>query len=103
MNKPIHTVADLGLVLRAARKSQQLRLDDLAGIAGVGHIFAREVEHGKETVQMGRVLRLLQELGVELSVKVPSDAIPYLKKLEESGLKPLKSRTQVRPPKSAQS
>ncbi|WP_217999616.1 helix-turn-helix domain-containing protein [Thauera butanivorans] len=92
MQKSIQSVADLGLVLRAVRKSQGLRLDDLAGSAGVGHVFAREVEHGKETVQMGRVLRLLEEAGVRLSVDISVDALPYLEALQATGLKPLKPR-----------
>ena len=46
MKHNINTVADLGLILRAVRKSQGLRLDDLAGSAGLGHVFAREVEYG---------------------------------------------------------
>ena len=33
--------------------------------AGVGPVFVREVERGKETVQLGRVLKLLSELGIE--------------------------------------
>lgn len=94
MKHSINTVADLGLLLRAVRKSQGLRLDDLAGSAGVGHVFAREVEHGKETVQMGRVLRLLQELGLQLSVDIPSGALEQFEALKATGLKPLKPRAQ---------
>lgn len=93
MKHTIHTVADLGLLLRAVRKSQGLRLDDLAGSAGVGHVFAREVEHGKETVQMGRVLKLLEEAGLQLSVEIPSGALEHLQALQATGLKPLKPRT----------
>lgn len=88
----IRTVADLGLVLRAVRRSQRLRLDDVAAFAQVGHVFAREVEHGKETVQLGRVLRLLSELGVRLEADIPSEALPELERLRSAGLKPLKRR-----------
>lgn len=100
MKHTIHTVADLGLLLRAVRKSQDLRLDDLAGSAGVGHVFAREVEHGKETVQMGRVLKLLEEAGLQLSVEVPSSAQAQWQALKDTGLKPLKPRARKRPPKA---
>ncbi|MEG2468997.1 MAG: transcriptional regulator [Comamonas sp.] len=93
MKHTINTVADLGLLLRAVRKSQGLRLDDLAGSAGVGHVFAREVEYGKETVQMGRVLKLLKEAGLQLSVEIPSDALEQFEALQSTGLKPLKPRT----------
>ncbi|MEZ2740868.1 transcriptional regulator [Comamonas jiangduensis] len=93
MKHNINTVADLGLILRAVRKSQGLRLDDLAGSAGVGHVFAREVEYGKETVQMGRVLKLLQEAGLQLTVDIPSNALEQFEALKSTGLKPLKPRT----------
>lgn len=93
MKHSINTVADLGLILRAVRKSQGLRLDDLAGSAGVGHVFAREVEYGKETVQMGRVLKLLQEAGLQLTVDIPSNALEQFEALQSTGLKPLKPRT----------
>ena len=88
----IRSVAELGLLLRATRKSQGVRLDDVAGSAGVGHVFAREVEHGKETVQIGRVLRLLSELGIELKADVPDEALEALHRLQSKGLRPLKPR-----------
>ena len=63
MQVPIKSVEDLGYAVRATRTSQELRLDDLAGCAGASHVFARHVEHGKPTVQLGLVLQLLHELG----------------------------------------
>lgn len=79
-----HTIAsalDWGLVIRAVRKSVQLRQDDLAGIAGVSGQFAVDVEKGKPTVQLGRVL-LLQELGIPLQVDIPDKASHYLLELK---------------------
>ncbi len=89
---PINRPQDLGLALRAVRKDQRIRMDDLAGSAGVGHVFVREVERGKETVQLGRVLRLLAELGLRLQVDLPARAMPAFEKLQRSGVKPLKRR-----------
>ncbi|MBS0349088.1 MAG: helix-turn-helix transcriptional regulator [Proteobacteria bacterium] len=86
MRVPIHTVSDLGLALRATRKAQGVRGDDLAGAAGVGHVFLIDVEHGKDTVQLGRVLRLLDEAGLRLTVDVPTEAEPVLATLRSNGL-----------------
>jgi transcriptional regulator with XRE-family HTH domain len=86
----------LGLLIRATRKSQNVRLDDLAGSAGVGHVFAREVERGKPTVQVGRLLRLLAELGIELKADVSSDVMQELARLEAAGVKPLRPRRDAR-------
>jgi len=82
MKKSVESVAELGLVLRAVRKSSGIRIDDLAGIVGVSKQFASDVENGKETVQMGRVLRVLSELGVRLSVEFQDSAAEELHRLE---------------------
>ncbi|MBK7900912.1 MAG: hypothetical protein KA603_00145 [Azonexus sp.] len=87
---PIPSPQELGLVLRATRKAQGLRLDDLAGSASVGHVFAREAEHGKETLQLGKVLALLVELGIRLQADMPDTAIEELLRLRQTGLRPLK-------------
>ena len=74
MKIPIHSVEDLGLTIRAVRKSSSVRQDDLAGAVRVSRQFTVDVEKGKPTVQLGRVLLLLQELGIALSVEIPDDA-----------------------------
>lgn len=88
---------DLGLLVRATRKTQQLRMDDLAGSAGVGPVFVREVERGKETVQLGRVLQLLSELGIALKADIPDDAVDAFEHLRLVGVKPLKPRRPRQP------
>lgn len=92
----ITSAQELGLLIRATRKSQKVRLDDLAGSAGVGHVFAREVERGKPTVQLGRVMRLLGELGIQLKADVPSDVMQELVRLQTVGMKPLKPRREAK-------
>jgi len=88
MKFPVKSTADLGVLVRATRKSNRLRLDDVAGSAQLGAVFVGDVEHGKATVQFGRVLRLLEELGIELVADVPSCALDDIKKLQATGLKP---------------
>jgi hypothetical protein len=89
---PIDSPEQLGLLIRATRRTQKLRIDDTAGTAGVGHVFVREVERGKPTVQLGRVMQLLAELGIELKAEVPDAALPEFRRLQSIGLKPLKIR-----------
>lgn len=74
MKHPIRSVEELGLVIRAVRKFGQVRQDDLAALVGVSRQFAVDAEKGKPTIQLGRVLRLLKELGIELSVDIPQGA-----------------------------
>ena len=52
MQIPIHSSAELGLVLRAVRRSSKVRLDDFAATAGVSKQFATDVEYGKPTVPL---------------------------------------------------
>jgi y4mF family transcriptional regulator len=81
MKHAIQSSEELGLVIRAVRKSTQVRQDDLAAMVGVSRQFAVDVEKGKPTVQLARVLRLLRELGIELSVDIPSAASKELELL----------------------
>ncbi|WP_242674358.1 hypothetical protein [Marinobacter halodurans] len=62
-------------------------MDDLAGAAGVGYVFVSEAERGKETIQFGRFLRLLDELGIRMEFDVPESAMPIYRKLQEKGRK----------------
>ena len=88
----IKTPDQLGLLIRAVRKHQKIRMDDIAGSAGVGPVFVREVERGKETVQLGRVLQILAELGIELRADVPDEVQDTLSALKAKGVKPFTPR-----------
>ena len=57
----------LGEVIQRARKAQSLTQDDLAGLSGVGRRFISELENGKDTAQLGKVLHILSTLGIALS------------------------------------
>ena len=74
MRHQIQSVEDLGLAIRAVRKSANVRQDDLAGAVRVSRQFTVDVEKGKPTVQLGRVLLLLRELGIVLNVEIPDEA-----------------------------
>jgi transcriptional regulator with XRE-family HTH domain len=81
MRIPIQSVTDLGLAVRAVRRHSHVRIDDLAGTAGVSKQFTQDVEHGKPTVQFGRVLKLLAELGLPLELDIPDEAAHALETL----------------------
>lgn len=87
MQLPINSVADLGLTLRAVRRTSKLRLDDMAATAGVSKQFASDVELGKETVRMGLVFKVLGEMGLKLSVDIPEQSAPELALLQGKQLK----------------
>ncbi len=65
------TPGEIGRIVRAIRQAQGLRQDQLAGAANVGPRFLSELEAGKKTAQVGKVLAVLAALGCELSIKSP--------------------------------
>ncbi len=65
--------SDIGRVIRDTRKAQGLRQDQLAGAAGVGPRFVVDLEAGKPTAQVGKVLRVLAALGVSVVLKPPPE------------------------------
>lgn len=79
----VNTVSELGAAVKAVRKTQSLRQDDLGFMAGCSHKFIVDVEKGKKTVQTGLVLDLLSELGIDVYLDVPDSA---LSRLAEAGL-----------------
>jgi len=58
--------AQLGSAVRAKRKALGIRQVEVAGLAGVGVRFLSELERGKATLELGKVLRVLERLGLEL-------------------------------------
>lgn len=75
---PIQSVAAFGQVVRAVRKAGGVRQDDVAGSVGVSHVYLRDLEHGKETAQMGRALQVLAELGIRMELEIPDEAFKRL-------------------------
>lgn len=76
MKLPIASVQDAGLAIRALRKHAGIRIDDFALTAKVSKQFMTDLENGKPTVQMGRVLALLAAMGVRLTLEVPESIEP---------------------------
>ncbi len=68
------THVNIGEAVRDARKAAGLRQDQLAASAGVGLRFVVELERGKQTAQLGKVLQVLTALGLSLEV-VPTHRI----------------------------
>ncbi|MXX33922.1 MAG: helix-turn-helix transcriptional regulator [Gemmatimonadetes bacterium] len=65
------TVAEIGNIVRSVRRAQHLRQDELAGVAGVGVRFLSELERGKTTVRLDKVLAVLEALGCTLHIEAP--------------------------------
>lgn len=65
----IKSTKDLGDFVRTFRKSQHLTQADILGLANTGNRFIVELENGKPTVQLQKLLDVLDVLGLELVVQ----------------------------------
>ena len=61
-------VITVGKCIRDSRKAQGLIQEQLSALCGVGIRFIREVKQGKETCQFGKVLLLINMLGLDLII-----------------------------------
>jgi y4mF family transcriptional regulator len=66
------TVEEIGKQVREARKALKVTQKDLALTSGTGLRFIIELEKGKETCQIGKVLTVLQTLGIHLQLTPPN-------------------------------
>lgn len=85
MPVPIDNPIALGTLVRAVRKSQGLRQDDLAAMVGLSHVSLMNLERGKGTVQLGSVLAILRELGITLHLDVPEEAAARVQAALQAG------------------
>lgn len=62
---------ELGEFIAAERKRQGVTQLQLSQAADVGRRFVVEVESGKATVQAGKLLKVLDTLGVSIALMTP--------------------------------
>lgn len=62
----VSTPAEIGALIRDERIRQHLTQTDLAGLADVGITFISQLENGKESAELGKVLGVLAMLGIDL-------------------------------------
>lgn len=63
---PIDSTADLGPIIRKARKRMKLSQDEFATYAGVGRRFLSELEGGKSSVEFDKVLACARAAGIDI-------------------------------------
>ena len=66
--KMVQVISALGARVRAERKARKLNQQQLADLAGVGINFVSQLEGGKATAHIGRVVAVLQVLGLQLDL-----------------------------------
>src|SRR5712671_3733421 len=62
----VHNSEQLGALVRSTRRERKLSQRRLAALAGVGPRFLSEFEGGKPTAELGKALRVLTTLQIDL-------------------------------------
>ncbi len=70
----IQNTAQLGAAVRAARKQLKATQKDLAMTSGTGLRFVIDLERGKPTCQIAKILQVLQALGLRVGLTATTDA-----------------------------
>ena len=65
----VKSVTDIGGAIRSRRKGDGLTLVDAAGLCNVNYRFLSNLENGKPTVRLDKVLQVLAALGLEFEIK----------------------------------
>lgn len=62
---------DLGLLIRKARERRNQSQQSFADLAGVGRRFVSELENGKATLELGKVLKVMRAAGIAIFARNP--------------------------------
>ena len=74
--RSIRTCRELGAAIRQSRKDQGLTQAALAAKARVGRQWLSELETGKQTAEVGRVLWVLDALDLNITLREAADSDP---------------------------
>lgn len=67
----IDDTKSLGIAISQTRKRLNVTQKDLALAAGTGLRFISDLENGKPTCHVGRVLKVIRALGIQFQLEVP--------------------------------
>ncbi|MEA3411414.1 MAG: transcriptional regulator [Pseudomonadota bacterium] len=65
----VQTAEELGRLARAHRKHRRLTLETVSGLGNLSTRFLSEFERGKETAEIGKILKALRTLGLEVIIQ----------------------------------
>ena len=63
----------LGAAIRTRRRQLKVTQKDLAMTCGTGLRFIIDLEKGKPTCQIGKILQILQALGLKFQITIPGE------------------------------
>ncbi len=72
----VRSSVELGAAVREQRKRLDLKQLDVAGLGNTGNRFIVDLENGKPTVQLQKVLDVMDLLGLEVLVRPKAARVP---------------------------
>lgn len=66
-----HTAKSVGNIIKVTRESLGITQHDLAMTCGTGRRFIIDLEHGKDTSQLGKTLTVINTLGIKIELIAP--------------------------------
>ncbi|MDD2600320.1 MAG: helix-turn-helix domain-containing protein [Kiritimatiellae bacterium] len=63
------TVEEIGHYIRAIRRANKLTQQELSDLSGVNRRFLSELENGKATAEIGKVLHVLKCIGCDITLR----------------------------------
>jgi len=70
-----YTSEKIGNLVRQTRKQLSVTQKDLALTSGTGLRFIIDLEKGKPTCQIGKVITVLQTLGIQIELRLPEGKV----------------------------
>lgn len=64
----VYSIQDIGTTVRTERKTQSYTQTDFAALCGVSLSFISNLENGKETTEAGKMLHVVNMLGIDLQL-----------------------------------
>ena len=68
----VYSALDIGSAVRSARKAAGLTQRELADACGCGVRFLSDLENGKPTIELGRAIRVLNTLSLDMEISARS-------------------------------
>ena len=69
VERKVVSVLDVGDIVRARRRELGITQAQLAQFCGTGNRFISELERGKQTLEMGKVLLVLRKLEINITIE----------------------------------
>lgn len=72
----LHAPADFGLAIQQARLTRGMSQEQLAGLLGIPQSTVSEIESGKSTIYLRRLLSLARATGIDFTATWGDDDAP---------------------------